>query len=191
MVDIDGDGADHLAKEIAADGGRAVGCRTDVGIRLWDGSTRWLVTRYADQKALLADERVCADITRPGFPHVNLAFREVAVQRPSFLFMDDPQHARIRRMITAPFTLKRIEALRPAVQRNGEAQLRRDATAEQSHGYFQHCSHVQVHAPQPSATGPVTPGQLTHATGSGSVLGVGKTTARSDESSKILFPNGP
>jgi len=44
-------------------------------------------------------------------------------------------------MITAPFTLKRIEALRPAVQRNGEAQLRRDATAEQSHGYFQHCSH--------------------------------------------------
>ena len=33
MADINGDGADHLAKEIAADGGRAVGCRTDVANR--------------------------------------------------------------------------------------------------------------------------------------------------------------
>jgi 2-hydroxycyclohexanecarboxyl-CoA dehydrogenase len=31
--DDDGDGAGHLAKEIAADGGRAAGCRTDVGNR--------------------------------------------------------------------------------------------------------------------------------------------------------------
>jgi cytochrome P450 len=36
---------------------------------------------------------------------------------PSFLNMDDPDHARIRRMVTGPFTVKRIEAMRPAVQR--------------------------------------------------------------------------
>jgi cytochrome P450 len=30
--------------------------------------------------------------------------------------MDDPEHARLRRMVTAPFTIKRIEAMRPAVQ---------------------------------------------------------------------------
>jgi cytochrome P450 len=35
----------------------------------------------------------------------------------SFIGMDDPEHARLRRMITAPFTVKRIEAMRPAVQK--------------------------------------------------------------------------
>jgi hypothetical protein len=37
-------------------------------VRLWDGSTPWLVTRYAEQRALLADRRVSADISRPGYP---------------------------------------------------------------------------------------------------------------------------
>jgi cytochrome P450 len=31
--------------------------------------------------------------------------------------MDDPEHARLRRMVTAPFAIKRVEALRPAIQR--------------------------------------------------------------------------
>ncbi|GAA3083275.1 hypothetical protein GCM10010464_54140 [Pseudonocardia yunnanensis] len=31
--------------------------------------------------------------------------------------MDDPEHARLRRMVTAPFTIKPVEALRSAAQR--------------------------------------------------------------------------
>ncbi len=31
--------------------------------------------------------------------------------------MDDPDHAHLRRMVTAPFAIKRVEALRPAIQR--------------------------------------------------------------------------
>jgi cytochrome P450 len=31
--------------------------------------------------------------------------------------MDDPEHARLRRMVRAPFAIKRVEALRPGVQR--------------------------------------------------------------------------
>ncbi|WP_236255849.1 cytochrome P450 [Streptomyces hygroscopicus] len=84
-------------------------------VRLWDGSTPWLVTRYADQRALLADPRVSADITRPGYP----------LQSPlppggsgiSFILKDDPEHARLRRMVTAPFAIKRVEAMRPGVQK--------------------------------------------------------------------------
>jgi cytochrome P450 len=83
-------------------------------VRLWDGTTSWLVTRYDEQRALLADPRVSADVTRPGYP------RPVAIgQRPrrfSFISMDDPEHARLRRMVTAPFAIKRVEALRPRVQ---------------------------------------------------------------------------
>jgi len=31
--------------------------------------------------------------------------------------MDDPEHARLRRMVTAPFMIKRVQALRPAIQK--------------------------------------------------------------------------
>ncbi|MET8829327.1 cytochrome P450 [Streptomyces sp. NPDC004610] len=85
-------------------------------VRLWDGSTPWLVTRHADQRALLLDPRVSADIERPGYP-----FPARRPSRPgngtSFILMDDPEHARLRRMVTAPFTLRRVEAMRPGVQR--------------------------------------------------------------------------
>ncbi|WP_103500398.1 MULTISPECIES: cytochrome P450 [Streptomyces] len=82
-------------------------------VRLWDGSTPWLVTRYADQRALLADPRVSADVMRPGYP-AGAPVRENTV---SFILMDDPEHARLRRMVTARFAVKRIEAMRPRVQR--------------------------------------------------------------------------
>lgn len=35
----------------------------------------------------------------------------------SFVGMDDPEHARLRRMVSGAFTVKRVEAMRPAVQR--------------------------------------------------------------------------
>lgn len=35
----------------------------------------------------------------------------------SFVGMDDPEHARLRRMVSGAFTVKRIEALRPAVRK--------------------------------------------------------------------------
>ncbi|MEH0405853.1 cytochrome P450 [[Kitasatospora] papulosa] len=82
-------------------------------VRLWDGTTPWLVTRYADQRALLADPRTSADITRPGYP----SSAPVRGSSFSFILMDDPEHARQRRMVTAPFTIKRVEAMRPAVQK--------------------------------------------------------------------------
>jgi cytochrome P450 len=100
-------------------------------VRLWDGSTPWLVTRYAEQRALLADPRVSSDPTRPGFPapagapepadEADQADQsdQADRRRPglSFILMDDPEHARQRRMVTAPFMIKRVEAMRPGVQR--------------------------------------------------------------------------
>ncbi|WP_030431798.1 cytochrome P450 [Allokutzneria albata] len=89
-------------------------------VRLWDGSTPWLVTRYAEQRALLADPRVSADITRPGYPSPAPITDAAPV---SFILMDDPEHARLRRMVTAPFTIKRMAALRPAVQQLVDEQI--------------------------------------------------------------------
>ncbi|HWC79328.1 MAG TPA: cytochrome P450 [Pseudonocardiaceae bacterium] len=83
-------------------------------VRLWSGNTPWLVTRYADQRVLLGDPRVSVDVSQPGYPHLT---RTTGTGALSFIRMDDPDHARFRRMVTAPFAIKRIEAMRPAVQR--------------------------------------------------------------------------
>jgi cytochrome P450 len=86
-------------------------------VRLWDGSTPWLVTRHAEQRALLADRRVSADTTRPGYPYQSASLQARRTRVRSFIAMDDPEHARLRRMVTGAFTMRRIEQLRPGIQR--------------------------------------------------------------------------
>jgi cytochrome P450 len=86
-------------------------------VRLWDGSSPWLVTRYAEQRALLIDPRMSRDSKRPGFPHASIGAHELRTARRTFINLDDPEHARLRRMVTPRFAIKRVEALRPAIQR--------------------------------------------------------------------------
>ncbi len=88
-----------------------------VRVRLWDDSTAWLVTRYAEQRALLADPRVSADPYRPGYPFQSQGLRDITGESQTLLNMDDPEHARLRRMIAGTFTVRRIEGLRPAVSK--------------------------------------------------------------------------
>jgi cytochrome P450 len=101
---------------------RAAGCRFDpppglrvlqreaplTRVRLWDGSTAWLATRYADQRALVADPS--------DHPHRGPGQRVLLEEDCSFIVMDDPEHARLRRMVTATLAIKRVGALRPAIQ---------------------------------------------------------------------------
>jgi cytochrome P450 len=46
-----------------------------------------------------------------------MAARQARPRSLSFILMDDPEHARLRRMVTAPFIVKRIETMRPAVHK--------------------------------------------------------------------------
>jgi cytochrome P450 len=88
-------------------------------VRLWNGDEAWLVTRYAEQRQLLSDPRLSSDINQPGYPRQAPPITAVVAGQPvglSFISMDDPEHAQLRRMVTAPFMIKRVEALRPAVQ---------------------------------------------------------------------------
>ncbi|GAA2042307.1 cytochrome P450 [Streptomyces cheonanensis] len=86
-------------------------------VRIWDGSTPWLITRHADQRALLNDPRVSIDDRRPGFPHVTAHRAGRAHSTPRMVTNTDaPDHTRLRRMVTGPFLVKRVEAMRPAVQ---------------------------------------------------------------------------
>jgi cytochrome P450 len=78
---------------------------------MWNGQPTWIVSRYQDIRAALVDPRLSAD-TLPN------------VIRPSsedstpviFARIDDPEHHRLRRMMTSQFTFRRTEAMRPQIQ---------------------------------------------------------------------------
>ncbi len=87
-----------------------------VRVRLWDGSTPWLVTRYAEQAALLADRRLSVDTSNPGYPHAHEGSWQRRNDNKGFIKMDEPDHNTQRRMLTSSFMTKRVEGMRPRIQ---------------------------------------------------------------------------
>ncbi|MYX12107.1 cytochrome P450 [Streptomyces sp. SID8374] len=95
-------------------------------VRSWGGTTPWAVTGHAEQKALLSDPRLSAEFSRPGFPSpVDPRHAHAGGTDLSFVGMDDPEHARLRRMVSGAFTVKRVEAMRPLVQRMADDHIDR------------------------------------------------------------------
>ncbi|MFI7226142.1 cytochrome P450 [Nonomuraea angiospora] len=91
-------------------------------VRLWDGGTAWLVTGHAEHRAVLGHPEVSVEPAR-GLPRLSPAeaagMDSMAKEGSGglgFIMMDDPEHARLRRMVTSAFTVKRVEAMRPATQ---------------------------------------------------------------------------
>jgi cytochrome P450 len=86
-------------------------------VKIWDGSTPWLVTGYEQVRALFSDSRVSVDDRRPGFPHWNAGMLSTVHKRPRSVFTSDgEEHTRFRRMLSKPFTFKRVDGLRPVIQ---------------------------------------------------------------------------
>ena len=85
-------------------------------VRIWDGSTPWLITDYDAQRTVLADQRFSADTLRPGFPATSPAVLARRERSRAFISMDDPEHDKQRKMLTRNFMIKRVEAMRPRVQ---------------------------------------------------------------------------
>ncbi|WP_211301843.1 cytochrome P450 [Streptomyces sparsogenes] len=78
----------------------------------------WLVTRYADVRAALADPRFSADLRRDGYPVLAPGQREaVASMPPTMAGMDAPEHTVIRRRIQEEFGTRRVRAMEPDIQR--------------------------------------------------------------------------
>jgi cytochrome P450 len=85
-------------------------------VKIWDGSTPWLFTRFEDVRALLGDRRVSADGDTPGYPPQSAGIAARRSQDKSFLSMDDPDHAAQRRLLTTDFMVKKVERMRPRIQ---------------------------------------------------------------------------
>ena len=87
-------------------------------VTLADGHDAWLVVGYEEARVALNDVRLSKDM------HAALATGDGVVAEglpgPSFarhmLSVDPPDHSRLRRLVSAAFTPRRVEALRPRVQ---------------------------------------------------------------------------
>lgn len=94
------------------------------GITWYEPTGQWLVSRYAEVNALLRDRRLGrtylhvgshAEFDRPEDPAELAPFWRLV--RAGMLDMEPPDHTRTRRLVSQAFTPRRVEALRPAIQR--------------------------------------------------------------------------
>jgi len=87
-------------------------------VTLADGHPAWLVTRHDEARAALGDARLSKDM------HAALASGDAVVAEglpgPAFarhmLVVDPPDHTRLRRLVSAAFSVRRIERLEPHVR---------------------------------------------------------------------------
>jgi len=81
---------------------------------MYHGEPVWVVSRYQDIRAALVDQRLSAD-TLPD--RLKPPSSEGPDSTPiMFARTDDPEHHRLRRMMTGDFTFRRCEAMRPQIQ---------------------------------------------------------------------------
>jgi cytochrome P450 len=88
--------------------------RISDGLQLasWHGRPTWVISRYEDIRAALVDPRLSADT----IPDVMKATSVDNKMPQIFPRIDDPEHNRLRRMMTSDFTFRRAEAMRPQIQ---------------------------------------------------------------------------
>ncbi|QFZ18224.1 cytochrome P450 [Saccharothrix syringae] len=92
-------------------------------VSLRHGQRAHLVTRYADVRAVLRDhERFSSNPATPGYPQLRPVVDRAAAPG-SFLVTDPPAHTRYRRLLTGEFTARRMDALRPEVERIARERL--------------------------------------------------------------------
>ncbi|WP_199182778.1 cytochrome P450 [Mycobacterium sp. 4858] len=88
--------------------------RQEPGLRraMYHGQPAWVVSRYHDIRAALLDPRLSAD-TIPASMKPTSTDNTTPVM---FARVDDPEHHRLRRMLTGDFTFRRCERMRPQIQ---------------------------------------------------------------------------
>jgi cytochrome P450 len=84
-----------------------------VPVILPSGDEALLLTRYADVRRVLADDRLSRNLDRPGAARISKNNR---MFQDSNIDPDPPEHTRIRRLVTRAFTANRVKQLEPAIQ---------------------------------------------------------------------------
>ncbi|MEW2402536.1 cytochrome P450 [Streptomyces sp. NPDC046862] len=89
--------------------------REEKGLRRvhWNGHTVWAVSRYEDIRTAMTHPAISAEVLGVLQGHANHGGPNAPETFPR---MDDPEHARLRRMLTKDFTVKRVNAMRPRIE---------------------------------------------------------------------------
>lgn len=89
--------------------------RSVAEVTLPDGTSAWLVTRYADVRKVLVDPRFSS---RVAAAMMALSESELGkLTNESLIGTDPPQHTRLRKLVSREFTARRVEEMRPRVAR--------------------------------------------------------------------------
>ncbi|WP_405793818.1 cytochrome P450 [Streptomyces sp. NBC_01506] len=84
-----------------------------VRVRMPYGGEAWLATNYEDSRTVMADPRFSRAATiGADVPRSRQAFED-----PIIVALDPPEHTRLRKLVTKAFTNRRIERMRPGVQK--------------------------------------------------------------------------
>ncbi|WP_416970869.1 cytochrome P450 [Streptomyces sp. 4F14] len=84
-------------------------------VRCPAGMDAWLVTRYEDVRGVLADPRLSSRAA--GSDHMLPSYAGHDPLPGFMIQLDGEEHARLRRLMIGEFTGRRVEALRPYIQR--------------------------------------------------------------------------
>lgn len=96
------------------------------------GLNAWLITRYDDARAVLADPRFSKNVRlAPDWLQVMGGGQgDEGLLGANMLNMDPPDHTRVRGLVTRAFSRRRMEALRPRVQQITDSLLDEVADAD-------------------------------------------------------------
>ncbi|MEV0113643.1 cytochrome P450 [Streptomyces sp. NPDC050844] len=92
-------------------------------VALHDGRPVWVVTGHAEARSLLADPRLSADRQNPAFPHPTPRDAALSSQVTPLVGVDEPNHARQRRLVLPTFSSRRIGAMREDIRRIADGLL--------------------------------------------------------------------
>ena len=82
----------------------------------------WVLTRYADAKAVLRDSRFCVDKMSKNVKHKSYYLNHQNLDRLAqvidkwLIFLDPPEHTRLRGLISKAFSSTSLQFLRPQIQ---------------------------------------------------------------------------
>ena len=109
------------------------------------GVDTYLITRYDDARAALADPRLSKDMYGAIDAYHRIFGDSSIALDDNMLFSDPPKHTRLRRIVGNTFTPKRVESLRPKVQKIADELLDRCPASEPVNLLQEFCFPLPLH----------------------------------------------